>query len=158
MQNTRREAAAQRALNDIRWLIHGDGPLDGDDDSETYLDGPTICHLLDRNFERLDRDGDGITREELLLGLMNPQAFTPDEYEMLRLLVKYFETIINLVDDEDGEETKITRNDMIVLEQFLVHSQMTLKELHEWCTMTSGAAEDVGPPPLSEGCPPPSDG
>ena len=149
MQNTRKEAAAQRALNDIRWLIHGDGEIEGEDDGETYLDGPTICQLLEKNFERLDANGNGITREELLRGLMNPQAFTPDEYVMLRLLVKYFETIINLNDDEDGEETYISQTDVMVLEQFLVHSQMTLKDLHKWCSKTTDAAEEVGPPPLS---------
>gem|GEM_PF-886599 len=150
----RREAAAQRALDDIRWLIQGTqqggGPAstNPDDDEDTYLDGPTIVALLEKNFDRLDPNNDGISRDELIGALMNLQAFTADEYEMLRLLVKYFDTIINMSADEDGVETKITRNDMMVLEQFLVHSKMTLKELHSWCKV-SNPAEDVGPPPLS---------
>src|SRR5690606_4798854 len=125
LMSSRKEAAAQRALNDIRWLIHGNQQPaeDVDDDGETYLDGPPIVGLLDKNFKRLAPDEDGITREELLRALMNPQAFTPDEYEMLRLLVKYFDTIINMSVDEEGEETKITRADLLVLEQFLVHSK-----------------------------------
>src|SRR5579885_3034477 len=129
-----REEAAQQALNDIRWLIHGNEAAP--DEEESYLDGATICALLAKNFSRLDPNNDGITREELLIALMNPQAFTPDEYEMLRLLTKYFETIINLSEDEIGGETKISRYDMMVLEQFLVHSKMSLKELHTWCSMS----------------------
>ncbi|HMO23396.1 MAG TPA: hypothetical protein PKC98_20735, partial [Candidatus Melainabacteria bacterium] len=78
-----------------------------------------------------------------------PQAFTTDEYEMLRLITKYFDTIINMSDDEEGEETKISRADLLVLEQFLVHSKMTLKELHSWCSIANKPADDIGPPPLS---------
>lgn len=154
----RREDAAQQAMADIRWLIQGteQGNLatpSADDDDETYLDGPTIIALLEKNFARLDPNNDGISREEIMVALMNPQAFSPEEYEVLRLVTKYFDTIINLSEDEDGGETKISRYDMLVLEQFLVHSHMTLKELHDWCVMSkspSGAGEDtIGPPPLS---------
>lgn len=84
-----------------------------------------------------------------MTALMNPQAFTTDEYEMLRLITKYFDTIINMSDDEEGEETKISRADLLVLEQFLVHSKMTLKELHSWCSIANQPADDIGPPPLS---------
>ena len=125
-----REKAAKAALNDIRWLLQGEEEALDDDDEETYLDGPTIVRLLEENFERLDPNNNGIEREELMTALMNPQAFTTDEYEMLRLITKYFDTIINMSDDEEGEETKISRADLLVLEQFLVHSKMTLKELH----------------------------
>jgi len=125
-----REKAAKAALNDIRWLLQGEEEALDDDDKETYLDGPTIVRLLEENFERLDPNNNGIEREELMTALMNPQAFTTDEYEMLRLITKYFDTIINMSDDEEGEETKISRADLLVLEQFLVHSKMTLKELH----------------------------
>ena len=120
-----------------------------DEDEETYLDGPTIVKLLEENFDRLDPNNDGIEREELMTALMNPQAFTTDEYEMLRLITKYFDTIINMSDDEEGEETKISRADLLVLEQFLVHSKMTLKELHSWCSIANKPADDIGPPPLS---------
>ncbi len=156
---TRREDAAQQALADIRWLIQGteQGKLADatapEDDAETYLDGRTIISLLEKNFLRLDPNNDGISREEIMVALMNPQAFSPEEYEVLRLVTKYFDTIINLSEDEDGGETKISRYDMLVLEQFLVHSNMTLRQLHEWCTMSKapgGVGEDtIGPPPLS---------
>ncbi|MDZ4833610.1 MAG: EF-hand domain-containing protein [Candidatus Melainabacteria bacterium] len=154
----RREDAAQQALADIRWLIQGTEQTNlaaepTMDDSETYLDGPTIIALLEKNFAKLDPNNDGISREEIMVALMNPQAFSPEEYEVLRLVTKYFDTIINLSEDEDGGETKISRYDMLVLEQFLVHSNMTLKELHDWCAMSKapgGAGEDtIGPPPLS---------
>ncbi|HMP51117.1 MAG TPA: hypothetical protein PKD05_06130 [Candidatus Melainabacteria bacterium] len=144
-----REKAAKAALNDIRWLLQGEEETGQLDDDETYLDGPTIVRLLEENFERLDPNNNGIEREELMTALMNPQAFTTDEYEMLRLITKYFDTIINMSDDEEGEETKISRADLLVLEQFLVHSKMTLKELHSWCSIANKPADDIGPPPLS---------
>ena len=144
-----REKAAKAALNDIRWLLQGEEEALDDDDEETYLVGPTIVRLLEENFERLDPNNNGIEREELMTALMNPQAFTTDEYEMLRLITKYFDTIINMSDDEEGEETKISRADLLVLEQFLVHSKMTLKELHSWCSIANQPADDIGPPPLS---------
>lgn len=144
-----REKAAKAALNDIRWLLQGEEETGELDDDETYLDGPTIVRLLEENFERLDPNNNGIEREELMTALMNPQAFTTDEYEMLRLITKYFDTIINMSDDEEGEETKISRADLLVLEQFLVHSKMTLKELHSWCSIANKPADDIGPPPLS---------
>ena len=144
-----REKAAKAALNDIRWLLQGEEEALDDDDEETYLDGPTIVRLLEENFERLDPNNNGIEREELMTALTNPQAFTTDEYEMLRLITKYFDTIINMSDDEEGEETKISRADLLVLEQFLVHSKMTLKELHSWCSIANQPADDIGPPPLS---------
>ena len=144
-----RERAAKAALNDIRWLLQGEDEQGVDEDEETYLDGPTIVKLLEENFDRLDPNNDGIEREELMTALLNPQAFTTDEYEMRRLITKYFDTIINMSDDEEGEETKISRADLLVLEQFLVHSKMTLKELHSWCSIANKPADDIGPPPLS---------
>jgi hypothetical protein len=156
MSSNKREEAAQQALADIRWLLTGTkdeelaAPLAEEDD--TQLDGQTIMQLLDRNFQRLDPNGDGITREEIMVALMNPQAFSREEYEVLRLVVKYFDTIINLSEDEEDGETKISRTDMLVLEQFLVHSNMTLKQLHAWCCMTKGVGGtpgEIGPPPLS---------
>lgn len=151
MNQVRRHQAAQAALNDIRWLLHGEGDEVERDDGETYLDGPSIIELLEHNFERLDPNNDGIDREEVMRALMNPQSFTTDEYEMLRLITKYFDTIINMSDDEDGEETRITRADLKVLEQFLVHSKMTLRELHSWCSIAAapGGGDEIGPPPLS---------
>lgn len=153
----RREDAAQQAMADIRWLIQGteQGNLStpSPDDEETHLDGPTIIALLEKNFARLDPNNDGISREEIMVALMNPQAFSPEEYEVLRLVTKYFDTIINLSEDEEEGETKISRYDMLVLEQFLVHSNMTLKQLHEWCTKGkapgSASEGEIGPPPLS---------
>jgi len=156
MSSNKREEAAQQALADIRWLLTGTkqeelaAPLAEEDD--TQLDGQSIMQLLEKNFQRLDPNGDGISREEIMVALMNPSAFSREEYEVLRLVVKYFDTIINLSQDEEDGETKISRTDMLVLEQFLVHSKMTLKELHAWCCMTKGvggAPGEIGPPPLS---------
>lgn len=154
MQLNKKEQAAKEALGDIRWLLNtqGQGPDLGGED--TYLDGPRIIELLKANFSRLDPDADGITRDELMTALMNPEKFSDEEYEMLRLITKYFDTIINLSDDEDGpEETKISPVDFLVLEQFLVHSKMSLKELHDWCKLAESSEclglDSMGPPPLS---------
>ncbi|MEZ4535575.1 MAG: hypothetical protein R3D26_11340 [Cyanobacteriota/Melainabacteria group bacterium] len=120
-----REKAAKAALNDIRWLLQGEEEALDDDDEETYLDGPTIVRLLEENFERLDPNNNGIEREELMTALMNPQAFTTDEYEMLRLITKYFDTIINMSDDEEGEDQDIPGGSSCA-RAILVHSKMTL--------------------------------
>ena len=84
-----------------------------------------------------------------MTALMNPQAFTTDEYEMLRLITKYFDTIINMSDDEEGEETKISRAYLLFLEQFVVHRKTPLKGFPSWSPIAKKPADDIGPPPLS---------
>lgn len=148
MQESMREKAAKSALDDIRWLqkSSGNSAAAGAED-ETYLDGPMIIELLDKNFDRLDPDSNGISRDELMACLVKPEKFSSDEYEMLRLLTRYFDTIINLVDDEVGEQLKITRLDMSALKTQLVDQRMTLKELRDWGAR--GDDFDVGLPPLA---------
>lgn len=149
-EQSRQEQAARRALEDIRFLIEtgseGSSPAEG---AETSLDGRQIIDLLTGNFNKLDKNGDGISRNELATALMYPQSFHADEYEMLKLVAKYFDTIINMVDDEQGEELRITRADVEVLGQFLVHSGMSLAELHRWCSLEQTVEDSVGPPPMT---------
>ncbi|MBX9669306.1 MAG: hypothetical protein K2X93_16900, partial [Candidatus Obscuribacterales bacterium] len=150
MNQSIREDAAKTALADIRWLLkssHHDTTEDPSGSGESYLDGPQIAELLERNFQRLDPDNNGLTRDELTSAMTHPASFSKDEYEMLRLVTKYFDTIINMSDDEDGEELKISRMDMVVLNQFLIHGTMTLKELSRWC---NSVEQEVGLPPSSE--------
>ncbi len=151
MKQFTREEAAKSALAYIRKILHADPETEKSDnpDSKNYLDGPKIVALLKKNFSRLDANADGISREELMAALLTPDQFAADEYEMLRLVAKYFDTIINLSDDQDGEEMRITELDLLVLEQFLVHGKMTLKELHKWNSMQRTVEEEVGPPPLA---------
>ncbi|MBX9692631.1 MAG: hypothetical protein K2Z81_09625 [Cyanobacteria bacterium] len=151
MKQITREEAAKNALAYIRTLLDADSESEKSDnpESKNYLDGPSVVDLLKKNFSRLDPNSDGISREELMAALLAPDSFEEDEYEMLRLVAKYFDTIINLADDEDGEELRITQLDLMVLEQFFVHGKMTLKELHKWNTLQKTVADEVGPPPLS---------
>lgn len=146
MTNVNREDAAKAALTDIKWLLHGD-ETQKSDANDSYLDGPAIVELLEKNFARLDPNSDGISRDELMDALSRPADFTVDEYEMLRLVAKYFETIISMADDQEGEELRITQLDLAVLKQFLVNGQMTLKDLKRW---SYSVEEEVGLPPLSD--------
>lgn len=146
MSNTDREEAAKAALTDIKWLLHGDEGK-GSSDDETYLDGPVIVELLEKNFAKLDPNNDGISRDELMDALSHPANFSVDEYEMLRLVAKYFDTIISMADDQEGEELRITQLDLAVLKQFLVNGQMTLKDLKRW---SYSVEEEVGLPPLAD--------
>ncbi|MDZ4835758.1 MAG: hypothetical protein SGJ27_18430 [Candidatus Melainabacteria bacterium] len=147
MSKIDREEAAKAALTDIKWLLHAE---EGDEspEGESYLDGPVVVELLEKNFARLDPNSDGISRDELMDGISRPSEFSIDEYEMLRVVAKYFDTIITMADDQEGEELRITRLDLEVLKQFLVNGQMTLKDLKRW---SSSVEQEVGLPPLSDG-------
>lgn len=116
------------------------------------LDGKLLIELLDKNFDRLDPTGTGISRKTISRALALPSEFSKDEYVMLQLLGKYFQTIADLSDDEPGDEdTVISRSDKEVLSQFLLYSKVTLAELHHWqCAEKKAQDEQLpGPPPLS---------
>jgi len=100
--------------------------------TDSLLDGATVAKLLEKNFSRLDPNGNGITREELAQALLSKNSYTSDEYAMLQLIGKYFETIANMCDDEVGPQSVITNLDKDVLNQFLVHSNLSLSDLHKW--------------------------
>lgn len=149
-----REQAADHALRDIVWLIGGtmqNRAIDRVRDPEEELVGNKLVELLNSNFSKLDSNCNGISRAEISAALMTPNVFSVDEYAMLKLVAKYFDTIINLSDDEADAETVITRTDCEVLAQFLVHSDLKLSELHRWIALSNGTAteDDIGPPPLS---------
>jgi hypothetical protein len=91
-----------------------------------------LAKLLDRNFERLDPNNDGISREEIANALLSPWSFSQEEVTMLKLLEKYFDTIANMVDEEPGKDTRITAADKEVLSQFLVYSGIDLDTLARW--------------------------
>lgn len=143
------DEAAKRALNDVRHLIKHSS-----DDGPSEILNPAISNkqlinLLKSNFSKLDPNNDGISRAELLRAISNPAAFSQNEFEMLKLITKYFDTIINLSDDEPGEELRISQMDAQVLEQFLLHSKLTVQELHMWCQLGDDPEEITGPPPIS---------
>lgn len=158
-QNARdemRERAADSALKNIVFLLEG-----SKENPEAYasrnmdqeLSGDKLVELLNSNFAKVDLNNNGISRQELLAALTAPNVFTVNEYAMLKLVAKYFDTIINLSDDEPGAETVLTHTDVQVLAQFLVNSKIKLSELHRWIALSEGTAatteRDVGPPPLS---------
>jgi hypothetical protein len=149
-KNQQREIAARRALNDISYLVQKAEEGSSADPDEPR--GRDVVALLRKNYRRLDKNKNGISREELTQALMRPGEFSKDEYVMLQLLNKYFDTIANLSKDEDGPETVISRMDCAVLAQFLMHSDLTLSQLHQWVGMTRPTRitdQDIGPPPLS---------
>ena len=145
--NNKRERAAQQALADIRFLVEQtDQPV-----AEKRLNSQELLALLERNFEELDPNNNGISRFELTQALTTPSRFSDDEYIMLQLLAKYFGTIANMSDDEVAEETLITKTDCGVLSQFLLHSNLSIEQLHNWCSRgDKGDVTDLcGPPPLT---------
>ena len=99
---------------------------------EDTMDGAHLASLLELNFAKLDPNKNGITKEELAKALLTPWEFSVDEYTMLKLLGKYFDTIIHMSDDEQGPETRITEMDKDVLIQFLRYGGLTLKQLQVW--------------------------
>lgn len=147
--------AAEHAVRDLVWLVGGtteDAKANEHFESvEEELSGEKLAELLDKNFKRLDPNGNGISQVEIAAALMTPKVFSIDEYAMLKLVARYFDTIINLSDDEEGAETVLTRTDAQVLTQFLVHSKLKLSELRRWIAIADGTAteQDIGPPPMS---------
>jgi hypothetical protein len=66
---------------------------------------------------------------------------------MLRLVSKYFYSIAQMCDDqEESDSVRITKLDKDVLVQFLKHSTMSLKDIHDWLSLNE---RSVAPPPSS---------
>lgn len=145
-----RETAAGRLIQEMLGLNSQRGIPGGvsDDDDLGSLSGPQIAKLLEANFKRIDFNSDGISRKELAFALSAPQMFSQDEYAMLRLVSKYFNSIAALCDDqEEGESVRITSTDKDVLVQFLTHSNMSLQDIHDWLSLNE---RSVSLPPSSQ--------
>jgi len=99
------------------------------DEDLTHLDEETIISLARKNFSRFAPDGlDKFTRQQLVDA--SHQQFSTDEQELIRVLLRYFRVIADLASFDEGLEPTISNDDIMVLEQFLVHSRMTLKDLN----------------------------
>ena len=148
MNSNIKEEAAKQALEDIRHLLKSSESAVEASGMNPAINKEQLVNLLNSNFSKLDPNDDGISREELLHALSHPDSYSADECEMLRLIAKYFDTIINLSDDEEGEELRISKMDAKVLEQFLLSSNLTIQELHMWCNLGDDPSQITGPPPL----------
>jgi len=131
-QEENRKQAAKLTFEDILSKVQGDPASPASRPSSDTMDGAHLARLLDRNFERLDPNNDGISREEIANALLSPWSFSMEEVTMLRLLEKYFDTIANMVDEEPGHDTRITHADKEVLGQFLIYSGIDLDTLARW--------------------------
>jgi len=152
--NDKKAIAAKNTMNDLIFLLGGtteDRAIENYRNPEVELPGTRMVELLNKTFSTLDPNNNGISRAEIARALIHPEKFSVDEYSMLKLITKYFDTIINLSDDEIAEETVITQNDSKVLGESLLGSQFTLSEFHRWIAISSGTAteKDIGPPPTS---------
>ena len=141
------------SLDDLLWLHRSSNPAAGNNIEsldQDNLDSKTFAELFKKNYARLDPQDMGITKEQLSKFIMRPDNFSKDEYVMLMLLAKYFDTIANL-DDAPEFKTKITSLDKEVLCQFLIHGNLSMAELYRWRLLCSAPAEDIDrePPPLS---------
>ena len=127
--NNDKEKAAGNMLKDVVWLLGGtkeDRALENYRNPEEELPGKQLVDLLYQTFATLDPDNNGISRAEMTAALVQPNLFSADQYAMLKLVAKYFDTIINLADDEPLDETVITKTDAQVLGQFLQNSDFKL--------------------------------
>ena len=146
-----RETAAGMLIEQMLTLNSDRGiPTSKEDDMDVeHLQGPYLAELLEKNYKRLDITSEGISRKALAFALGAPQSFSKDEYAMLKLLSKYFHSVAKLCDDQSEEAPIfITRMDMEVLLQFLKHSNMSLRDIHDWMSLNE---RSVAPPPSSAG-------
>ena len=130
----KRERAVHTAFEDVLggMRVSEQGGQTASSVGEDTMDGAHLADLLEQNFAKLDPNKNGITKDELVKAMLTPWEFSVDEYTMLKLLGKYFDTIIHMSDDEQGPETRITEMDKDVLIQFLRYGGMTLKQLQVW--------------------------
>ncbi|HEY9679882.1 MAG TPA: hypothetical protein V6C76_17900 [Drouetiella sp.] len=155
-RNPRASQQGHGSLDDLLWLHKASAPTSADEVhalEEDKLSSESFAKLFMQAYPRLDPQKQGLTKEHLGKLIMRPQAFNHDEYNMLVMLAKYFDTIANLVDDDKpGASKAITPMDSEVLFQFLLHGKMSLAELHRWrllCTSPTKDDAEVAGPPLS---------
>ncbi len=145
-----RESVASIMINDMLHFSSKTSIPDGDLEKVQVesMDSKLLATLIEKNFKRIDLNGDGISRKELALALSSPKYFTNEEFMMLRLISKYFDSIASLCDDQaEGEKLRITKLDKDVLVQFLQFSNMTLQDIHNWLALHE---RSVTPPPSSQ--------
>lgn len=151
-----RSVPGHGSLDDLLWLHKASAPTTVEHVEsleQESLDSESFARIFIQTYPRLDPKNQGLTKEHLSKLIMRPDVFSHEEYVMLMMLAKYFDTISNLVDDEPGPQTMITPMDREVLCQFLVHGKLSLAELHRWRLLCMAPKEDpeIEGPPLSGG-------
>ncbi len=151
-----RSVQGHGSLDDLLWLHKASAPTTVEHVEsleQESLDSESFARIFIQTYPRLDPKNQGLTKEHLSKLIMRPDVFSHEEYVMLMMLAKYFDTISNLVDDEPGPQTMITPMDREVLCQFLVHGKLSLAELHRWRLLCMAPKEDpeFEGPPLSGG-------
>jgi hypothetical protein len=163
-----RKVVAEQALQNIATRVNKFVSASAIKD-ESLLDKQKFIELLHQNFDRIDKDSSlGISRPEIMEALSNISDYSADEYMMLLLLMRYFDFIVALVDDDSEEEKVISRADVDTLAAFLLHSDMSLEALCQWCSAAgdggasadggTGAGEEIpytGPTSKERAAPPP---
>jgi hypothetical protein len=143
-----RKMLADKALERMRWTI-SNVTADRYVHQISPLDKTEFVKLLKHNFDRLDKNKDkGISKDEILTALIDVPDLTVDEHVMLQLLLRYFDFIADLVDDDEGHTKVVSKQDVEVLAQFLLNSNLTLEDLYRWCN-TAPDDSQISPPPLT---------
>jgi hypothetical protein len=148
--NENREKAAKMAFDDIITKARDDksSPLSKTNDNidtRRTMRGVQLEKLLNKNFAKLDPDNNGITRDELAQALLSPWGFSEEDFTLIRLIQKYFDTIANMVDEEPGSDSRITKHDIEVLNQFLTYSDLDLQTLALWRAADDSSQTDGTP-------------
>lgn len=112
--------------------LFGDFRNSEENQPSTVMSGERLADLLKENFGKIDKNGDGVSLNEIKRAEAMPFNFSEEALLMFKVLEKYFETICNLADDEPGPDTVISAIDVDALAQFLKYSHLTIEQLQEW--------------------------
>jgi hypothetical protein len=112
--------------------LFGDFRNSEENQPSTVMSGARLADLLKENFDKIDKNGDGVSLSEIKRAEAMPFNFSEEAILMFKVLEKYFETICNLADDEPGPDTVISAIDVDALAQFLKYSHLTIEQLQEW--------------------------
>jgi len=112
--------------------LFGDFRNSEENQPSTVMSGARLADLLKENFDKIDKNGDGVSLREIKRAEAMPFNFSEEAILMFKVLEKYFETICNLADDEPGPDTVISAIDVDALAQFLKYSHLTIEQLQEW--------------------------
>ncbi len=112
--------------------LFGDFRNSEENHPSTVMSGARLADLLKENFDKIDKNGDGVSLSEIKRAEAMPFNFSEEAILMFKVLEKYFETICNLADDEPGPDTVISAIDVDALAQFLKYSHLTIEQLQEW--------------------------